>query len=187
MSDRPESKPLSPADAEAYEQRFTHTPDPFAEITRLQQGSDRSFASTVQQIVRSAEPAQRPKLEARLLQSFNDPVCSDAGRFFICRMLALIGSAAAVPVLAPLLRRAETIDMARYALDGIPDPAVDEAYRAALGEVRGLARAGLIESLALRADPASLPALRAVRDDRDELPLVREGAARACERLNEKR
>ncbi|MCX6996619.1 MAG: hypothetical protein NTV49_05930, partial [Kiritimatiellaeota bacterium] len=54
-----------------------------------------------------------------------------------CRELARIGTAAAVPALAALLGDEQLAHMARYGLETIPGPAVDEALRAALGKLKG--------------------------------------------------
>jgi hypothetical protein len=50
------------------------------------------------------------------------------------RELARIATGEAVPVLAPLLADEALSDMARFALEPIPDQAVDEALRDALGK-----------------------------------------------------
>lgn len=69
-----------------------------------------------------------------------------------CRLLALIGTKNAIPVLAELLGDEQLSHMARYALEPIPEPAVDEALRAALGVVEGRPLLGVIASLGVRRD-----------------------------------
>src|SRR5436305_914569 len=54
-----------------------------------------------------------------------------------CKKLAVYGSKAAVPALAPLLADRELSSWARIALEAIPDPAADEALRDALSKVQG--------------------------------------------------
>ncbi|HUT11091.1 MAG TPA: HEAT repeat domain-containing protein, partial [Thermoguttaceae bacterium] len=54
-----------------------------------------------------------------------------------CRQLARIGTKDAVPALAALLGDEELSHMARYALEPIDDPSVDEALREALGKLKG--------------------------------------------------
>src|SRR5688572_27100554 len=112
-----------------YEERFVASPDPWAEIVKLEHGGDRTYGPTVRAMVMNAEPAQRPAMETKLLAALADPKITEVGRMFVCRMLALIGSAKCVPALVPLLADAKTADAARYALDAIDDPAVNEAYR----------------------------------------------------------
>jgi hypothetical protein len=105
---------------------------------------------------------------------------------FVCRMLALIGTATCVPALAPLLHDARTVDAARYALDAISDPAVDEVYRQALEKLGGAARAGLIGSIALRGDRMAVAVLTRIKEDAAESAEIRAAATRALNRLNEK-
>lgn len=169
-----------------YEEHFTATPDPWTEITRLDHGTDRTFGSTVRAMVTNAEPAQRPAMETKLLAALARPGATDVARLFVCRMLALIGSAKSVPALAALLADAKTADAARYALDAIDDPAVDDVYRAALDQLSGTAKAGLIGSIALRGDAKALPALTAIKGRASEPPVVRAAATRALERLQAK-
>ena len=59
-----------------------------------------------------------------------------------CRQLARIATKEAVPTLAALLGDEKLSHMARYALETIPDPSVDEALREALGKRPGPAAAG---------------------------------------------
>jgi len=169
-----------------YEEHFTATPDPWTEIVRLDHGTDRTFGSTVCAMVMNAEPAQRPAMEIKLVAVLSRPEATDVARLFACRMLALIGSLKAVPALAALLADATTADAARYALDAIDDPSVDDAYRGALEKLTGPAKAGLIGSIALRGDAKAIPALIALKDRAGESAIVRTAATRALERLQAK-
>lgn len=169
-----------------YEERFTATPDPWTEIVRLDHGTDRTFGSTVRAMVMNAEPAQRPAMETKLIAVLARPEATDVARLFACRMLALIGSAKAVPALSALLADAKTADAARYALDAIDDPAADDALRGALEKLSGPAKAGLIGSIALRGDAKAIPALAAIKARAAEPAVVRTAATRALERLNAK-
>lgn len=76
-----------------------------------------------------------------------------------CRQLARIATKEAVPALAALLGDEKLSHMARYALEAIPDPSVDEALRDALGKVQGRPRLGVIGSLGVRRDAKAVPAL----------------------------
>jgi len=87
---------------------------------------------------------------------------SRAAKEYACRKLALIGTAASVPVLAPLLADPIESHMARFALERIPAPAAGDALRQALGAARGDLAIGMISSLANRRDAASVPALGAL-------------------------
>jgi len=76
-----------------------------------------------------------------------------------CRELAHLATKDAVPVLAAMLGDEQLSHMARYALEPIPDPSVDEALRAALGTVQGRPLEGVIGSLGVRRDVQAVDAL----------------------------
>lgn len=166
-----------------YEEYFVATPDPWSEVAKLEPGGDRTFATTVRAMVINAEPAQRPALETKLLAVLAAPALTDEGRMFACRMLALIGSETCVPALAALLGQERTAAAARYALDALDVPAVNDAYRGALGQLRGPAKAGLIGAIGLRGDTTALPLLNAIRHDSTEPEVVRTAATRALDRM----
>lgn len=175
---------IDPAELKARDESFAVTNDPWNEIVLLQHGGDRSFASTVRGQVVHAEPAQRPVLEQKLLAVLRRPELTALGRQFVCRMLALVGGAASVPALTPLLAEPATADDARLALDAIDDPAVDAAYRDALTRLRGRARLGLIGSLALRGgDATTVDVLTAIAIDAREPAETRDAAERVVKRL----
>ena len=69
-----------------------------------------------------------------------------------CRELGRVGTKAAVPALAALLSDEKLSHMARYALEPIPDPAVDDALRDALGKLEGRPLVGVIGSVGVRRD-----------------------------------
>ncbi|MCX5683595.1 MAG: HEAT repeat domain-containing protein [Planctomycetota bacterium] len=84
-----------------------------------------------------------------------------------CKELAVFGSKAAVPALAPLLADKELSSWARIALEAIPGPEVDEALRQAMGKVQGRLLIGVINSLAVRRDAKAVDALIARLKDAD--------------------
>ena len=172
------------SDFRIYEERFLASPDPWVEVLRLEPGADRTHASTLRTMVLNAEPAQRPVLEEKLIAIVTAAGATMAARDFAARQLALVGSEKCIPALSALLTSPETADLARRALDPLPFPAVDAAYRAALPSLKAGAKAGLVGSLALRGDRASLPVLTALRDSSTESPEVRAIAGRAVLRLS---
>ncbi|MHC4338322.1 MAG: ThuA domain-containing protein, partial [Planctomycetota bacterium] len=87
---------------------------------------------------------------------------------FICRQLSIIGTKESVPVLAKMLTNSGTSDMARYALERIPDPAVDKALRDALGETAGKIKVGIINSLGQRRDKKAVNQLGKLLSDPDK-------------------
>lgn len=94
-----------------------------------------------------------------------------------CRQLAVIGTKEAVAPLAALLGDEELSHMARYALEPIPDPAVDEALRNALAKLKGRLLVGVIGSISVRRDAKAVEALMTKLEDRDAE--VVQAAARA--------
>ncbi len=84
-----------------------------------------------------------------------------------CRELARIGSKEAVPALAALLSDEKLSHMARYGLEPIPDPAVDDALRDALGKLKGLPLVGVIGSIGVRRDAKAVGALVKLLEDAD--------------------
>jgi HEAT repeat protein len=80
-------------------------------------------------------------------------------RSFVCRELALIGSAASVPALAPLLLDTELSVFARNALEHIPGPEADKALRDAIGKATGRTKVGIIHSVGVRRDARSVALL----------------------------
>jgi len=94
-----------------------------------------------------------------------------------CRQLAIIGTKDAVAPLAALLGDEKLSHMARYGLEPIPDPAVDEAFRDALGKLKGRPLVGVIGSIGVRRDAKAVPALAKLlhNSDRD----VAQAASRA--------
>lgn len=83
-----------------------------------------------------------------------------AGKDFICKQLSIMGSEASVPVLSGMLLDPRTAELGRYALERIPGPAMDRALRESLAKTSGRTRLGVIDSLGVRRDAASVTALR---------------------------
>ncbi len=167
----------------SYLNRTAQTPDPWKLCAELEPGGDRTYASAVEQLVVQTLASDRAKVEEQLLTSLALPGCTDAGRAFLCRMLALVGSAKSVPALAKLVREAKSADAARSALEVISGPEASTALRDALSSLQGRAKAGLIGSIAVRRDSAARPALAALKGSTTEPPNVRGTAARALESL----
>jgi hypothetical protein len=159
------------------------TPDPWDACATLEYGGDRSFAWSVREQVIASPPDGRARIEERLLKALASPKCTEAGRAFLCQMLAMVGSAKSVPALAPLLRDPKTVEAARYALQQIPGAEAGGALREALPSLSGREKAGLIGTIAVRGDTAARSTLGAIKDNSSEPPIVREAAGRALERL----
>ena len=163
--------------------RAGETPDPWEACVKLEYGGDRSFAWSVREQIISTPPERHAEAEDRLLKALSLPGCTDAGRQFVCQMLAMVGSVKSVPALAPLLRDPKSTESARYALQSVAGPEADAAFREALGSLTGAAKAGLIGSIALRGDSSARYALAGIKDNPVEAAVVREAASRALEYL----
>ena len=94
-----------------------------------------------------------------------------------CRGLALIATDKSIAPLAALLGDEQLSHMARYALETIKDPAVDEAFRDALGKLKGMPLVGVIGSVGVRRDAKAVGALANKLKDSDAV--VAQAAARA--------
>jgi HEAT repeat protein len=94
-----------------------------------------------------------------------------------CRELARIGTRAAVKPLSGLLGDEKLSHMARYGLEPIPDPAVDESLRDAAAKLSGRTLVGVIGSIGVRRDAKAVELLTKRLTDRDTD--VMEAAARA--------
>jgi HEAT repeat protein len=102
--------------------------------------------------------ANRAALERRLAAALT-PSYSYVARSFVCRQLALIGTPASVPALAPLVLEEELSVHARNALERIPGTESEKAIRDALVQAKGRTRIGVINSVAARREAASTPIL----------------------------
>ena len=84
-----------------------------------------------------------------------------------CQRLAIVGTADAVPALAALLSDEKLAHYARFGLEPIEHPSVDEALRAALERLEGELRIGVINSIGARRDVQAQDALIALLGSTD--------------------
>ena len=82
-----------------------------------------------------------------------------------CQRLALIGGKEAVPALAAILADERLSSYARFGLQPISDPSVDDALRDALGKLHGRLLAGVINSIGVRRDVKAVGALTKLAND----------------------
>jgi len=94
-----------------------------------------------------------------------------------CRLLTFIATKKAVPVLASLLADEEMNHMARYALEPIPDGAVDDALLEVLGKLKGKPLVGVIGSLGVRGETRAVKPLAKMLKSNDAM--VAQAAARS--------
>jgi HEAT repeat protein len=98
-----------------------------------------------------------------------------------CRQLGVVGTKDAVAPLAAMLGDEKLSHMIRYAMEPIPDPAVDDAFRDALGKLKGRPLVGVIGSIGVRRDEKAIEALAGLLKDPDAD--VSQAAARALGRI----
>ena len=108
----------------------------------------------------------RKDLEQRLIAALGTDISRDA-KDYVCRKLALIGSATAVPVLASLLSSQANAHLTRHALERIPGPEAGAALASAAADLSGNLRIGAIGSLGVRRDENAVAALASLLKDKD--------------------
>jgi HEAT repeat protein len=131
-------------------------------------GTDRNALNPIDQavIATCGDADARKELETRLIGVLNSDA-SRSAKDFVCRTLRTIGTAESVPSLARLLPDKDMAHMARYALERIPAPEAAAALRDAVPNLSGPLKVGVIGSLGVRRDAASVPALVAALGDAD--------------------
>ena len=88
-------------------------------------------------------------------------------KWLAAHQLARVGNRAAVPKLAALLADDQLADLARWALESIPDSAVDGALRDGLGKLKGKQLVGVITSIGVRRDAKAVRPLSKFLADPD--------------------
>jgi HEAT repeat protein len=132
-------------------------------------GTDRNALKPIDDaaIATHGDAAARKQLETQLAAVLKTGA-SRAAKDFVCRKLTIIGTAESVPALAELLPDKDLSHMARYALERIQAPEAAAAMRDALPKVAGTTKVGVIGSLGVRRDAASVAALAAALGDSDK-------------------
>jgi len=144
--------------------------DLMAQLKAYDWGGDRGALVGIDDVIVAAQRDKQKlaEIEGALLEVLQADAKLPA-KEYICRKLALIGTAQCVPVLAGMLTDAELSDRARFALEAIPDASVDDALRAALGGATGNQRVGIVNTLGERRDQNAVPALSEMLNSADEV------------------
>jgi hypothetical protein len=140
----------------------------FETLGAYDHGSSRASLMPLDEAVVASlgDAAARKDLEQRLAGVLSRKV-SPVAKQYVCAKLRLIGSAESVPALAGLLADRDLAHAARGALESMPCPEALQSLRDALPKLSGLQKVGLINSLAVRRDTESVPALVALLKDPD--------------------
>jgi len=128
-------------------------------LSRIECGGNNELQLSWEARVREASLDDYPGIEREMLWILEYPQSTYPAEQFACRVLRAVGDERSVPVLAGLLTHERLAHPARFALQGIDSPDVDDALRRALGELDGDARRGVIDSIAFRGDREAVPAL----------------------------
>ncbi|MHC4439011.1 MAG: HEAT repeat domain-containing protein [Planctomycetota bacterium] len=109
------------------------------------------------------------------------PPKADEGKLLVdaCRGLSFIATENSIEPLAALLGVEKLSHMARYALEPIKNPAVDEVFREALGQLEGMTLVGVIGSIGVRRDTKAVKPLANILMQHDAGPEVTDAAVRA--------
>lgn len=139
-----------------------------AKISTYEYGRSREALAQLSLFVEGAmgSGALLQEIEARLLK-FLQSDATAAAKEAVLKELSLIATVESVPVLTAMMVRAETSEMARYALARIPGPAPDDALRKALDGASGKVKIGIVNSLGQRRDAKAVPALRVLASSSD--------------------
>jgi hypothetical protein len=95
----------------------------------------------------------------QLVAMLEDPQATYFQKSKACMRLAQVGTKEAVPVLAGLLKDEQLAHYARFAMVPIPDPSVDDAFRAAMGTLKSKLQIGVINSVGQREDAKAVAPL----------------------------
>ncbi len=96
----------------------------------------------------------------KLVEILKDPGASLFDKAKACQRLAVVGTKDATAALAALLPDEKLNLYARFGLEGIPDPAVEDALRAATANLQGRQLVGVIDSIGQRKDAKAVGLLK---------------------------
>ena len=166
--------------------------DAFEALKKYDWGTDRAPLAPITDAVAAAhgDAGLRKDLETRLLAALGSEISRDA-KDYVCRMLTIVGTAAAAPVLAGLLESEQHSHMARFALERIPAAEAAQALRGALPKLAAKLKIGAISSIGNRRDADAVPALARLLGDSDAavaraaaMALGQIGTSQAAQALN---
>lgn len=105
---------------------------------------------------------------AELVEILKNPQASTFEKAKACQRLAVVGTKDAVPALAALLSDEKLNCYARCGLEGIADPAADEALRDAATKLHGRQLVGVLDSIGQRRDAKAVEPLGKLLTDKDQ-------------------
>lgn len=140
----------------------------FEALSRYDHGSPRGALMPLDRAVAAsvADSPLRAELERRFIAFLRGAARLPAKKY-VCRQLGLIGTAACVSILSTPLYGGALAEEARNALESLDCPEAVEAMRKALPRLFGRFLAGVITSLGVKRDFASIPLLARFLQSRD--------------------
>jgi HEAT repeat protein len=96
----------------------------------------------------------------KLVEILTNPEAKIFDKAKACQRLAVVGTKDAIPALVALLPDEKLNLYARFGLEGIPDPAVDDALREATAKLQGRQLVGVIDSIGQRKDAKAVDLLK---------------------------
>jgi HEAT repeat protein len=156
-----------------------------AEAATYQPGQSREPFRRIEELVgqSTSDAATRKALEAGLINLLA-PTSTFEARRFACKQLGIMGSKAALPALAGLLKSDETAGIACLALTTYPPGKADETLRAAFASAPTTARIQIINTLGDRWDDRSVNLLAQAAGDPDRA--VAEAALASLGKIGDK-
>jgi HEAT repeat protein len=138
------------------------------EIKEFDYGQNRESLSHLKELVKASldSPDLTHRIELEMIVFLNSDA-TFAGKQFVCEQLSIIGTKEAVPTLTRMLSDNKSYDIAIYALQRIPDPAVDLALRDALLVSEDKVQIGIINALGERQDINAVTQLEKLIYDED--------------------
>lgn len=160
ISKRQFQKTAAPAEAKPAELDAPTLEDLILKIAAYDYGQSLEPLSSLTDMIGKAHGSAQTlnKIEKALITLLGTKA-TPAAKQFTCEQLGLIGTKDSIKALAPMLKNAETSDMARYALERIPGTAVDTALREALDKTGGKIKVGILNSIGVRRDSKAVAAL----------------------------
>ena len=141
----------------------------FKGVAEYKFGDNRTSLLAAERLTLGAtDEGARKALAAKYAAMLAGPATADGKRFF-CRQLGMIGTAAEVPALEKLLADEQFAFAARSALERIPGEEALAVLRRAAEKAKGMAKAGLIQSLGIRRDKTACALLKAALQDPDRV------------------
>jgi HEAT repeat protein len=146
-------------------------------------GDSRESLTGLSDILRISvnDQAQMAEYEKAMLKVLTAKKTSFASKQYLCKELSIMGTDTSVRTLAKMLRKKETSDIARYALERIPGETVDAELVKALKKSKGTSKIGVMNTIGNRGIDSAANGLKKALGDKN--PAVAGAAASALGRI----